>query len=95
MRPLFTYLRAEVVTASVFAATGDWVGEADTVTPLPKRIERAGREFATRTLEAGTTLPRAARRPAGGPAPLSGWRNGHGPPRRVSHSGQPGHAAPR
>jgi LLM-partnered FMN reductase len=66
MRPLFTYLRAEVVTASVFAATGDWVGEADTVTPLPKRIERAGREFATRILEAGTTLPRAARRPAGG-----------------------------
>jgi FMN reductase len=46
MRPLLTYLRAEVASTSVFAATEDWAGEADTVNPLPARIARAGREFA-------------------------------------------------
>ncbi|WP_043499105.1 FMN reductase [Georgenia sp. SUBG003] len=46
MRPLLTYLRADVVTTSVFAATDDWAGEADTVNPLPSRIRRAGRELA-------------------------------------------------
>ncbi|PFG40642.1 FMN reductase [Georgenia soli] len=46
MRPLMTYLRADVVTTSVFAATDDWAGEADTVNPLPSRIRRAGRELA-------------------------------------------------
>ncbi|WP_263252435.1 FMN reductase [Saccharopolyspora rosea] len=46
LRPLFTYLHADVVTTSVFAATDDWAGEGDRVNPLPRRIERAGRELA-------------------------------------------------
>jgi FMN reductase len=46
VRPLLTYLRADVATTSVFAATDDWAGEADTVNPLPSRIRRAGRELA-------------------------------------------------
>ncbi|GAA2796441.1 FMN reductase [Saccharopolyspora taberi] len=46
MRPLFTYLHAEVTTTSVFAATDDWAGEGDKVNPLPARIRRAGRELA-------------------------------------------------
>jgi FMN reductase len=46
MRPLFTYLRADVVPTSVFAATDDWAGATDDVSPLPARIRRAGRELA-------------------------------------------------
>ena len=50
MRPLFTYLRADVVTTSVFAATDDWAqagGEQhDGGSSLPQRIERAGRSLA-------------------------------------------------
>ena len=46
MRPLFTYLRAEVVTTAVFAATDDWAGQGDESSPLPVRIRRAGRELA-------------------------------------------------
>lgn len=48
IRPLFTYLRADVSTTSVFAATDDWAagGTADEPSPLPNRIERAGIEFA-------------------------------------------------
>ncbi|AEG44308.1 FMN reductase [Isoptericola variabilis] len=48
LRPLFTYLHADVVPTSVFAATDDWAGEGDRVNPLPRRIERAGRELAER-----------------------------------------------
>lgn len=51
LRPLFTYLRADVVTTSVFAATDDWAqaggtGSADRGSSLPQRIERAGRSLA-------------------------------------------------
>jgi FMN reductase len=46
VRPLFTYLRADVAPTSVFAATDDWAGESDDVNPLPARIRRAGRELA-------------------------------------------------
>jgi FMN reductase len=46
LRPLFTYLRADVAATSVFAATDDWAGDADAVNPLPGRIRRAGRELA-------------------------------------------------
>ncbi len=46
VRPLFTYLRADVASTSVFAATEDWAGDADQVNPLPARIRRAGRELA-------------------------------------------------
>ncbi|GHF52928.1 FMN reductase [Amycolatopsis bartoniae] len=48
VRPLFTYLRTDTVATGVFAATADWAGEGDDVNPLPKRIERAGRELASR-----------------------------------------------
>ncbi len=48
LRPLFTYLHADVVPTSVFAATDDWAGEGDEVNPLPRRIERAGTELAER-----------------------------------------------
>ncbi len=47
MRPLFTYLHADVMTTSVFAATDDWARESDGA-GLPERITRAGREFARR-----------------------------------------------
>ena len=46
MRPLFTYLRAEVASTSVFAATDDWSGELDNLDPLPSRISRGARELA-------------------------------------------------
>ncbi len=46
IRPVFTYLHADVVTTSVFAATDDWAGSGDDVNPLPNRIKRAGRELA-------------------------------------------------
>ncbi|GAA1735921.1 FMN reductase [Isoptericola hypogeus] len=64
MRPLFTYLRADVVPTSVYAATDDWAASADPSTlrqaqpgagsgqrdggGLPRRIARAGRELARR-----------------------------------------------
>ncbi|MCL1870503.1 MAG: FMN reductase [Promicromonosporaceae bacterium] len=48
LRPLFTYLRADVVPTAVFAATDDWAGAGDQVNPLPQRIERAGKDLATR-----------------------------------------------
>ncbi|WP_418605962.1 NAD(P)H-dependent oxidoreductase [Georgenia sp. SUBG003] len=41
MRPLLTYLRADVVTTSVFAATDDWAGEArHRQTPAARRASR-------------------------------------------------------
>lgn len=46
MRPLFTYLRADTATTSVFAATDDWAGEVDRANPLPARIRRAAAELA-------------------------------------------------
>lgn len=48
VRPLFTYLRADVATTSVFAATDDWAAgsTAGEPSPLPTRIERAGAELA-------------------------------------------------
>jgi FMN reductase len=50
MRPLFAYLRAEVMPTTVFAATDDWAGGGDQVNPLPKRIVRAGEELAARVV---------------------------------------------
>lgn len=63
IRPLFTYLRADVSTTSVFAATDDWAAgsTADEPSPLPSRIERAGIEFAR------TIAGREARTPAADP----------------------------
>jgi FMN reductase len=45
LRPLFTYLRADVATTAVFAATDDWAGEGGQ-NPLAARVRRAGRELA-------------------------------------------------
>jgi FMN reductase len=45
MRPLFTYLRAVVVPASVFAAPEDWGGAA-APDPLSRRIDRAAAQLA-------------------------------------------------
>ncbi|MDD9207672.1 FMN reductase [Georgenia sp. 10Sc9-8] len=60
MRPLFTYLRADVATTAVFAATDDWAGQGDEPSPLPTRIRRAGRELAEMVAD----------RQSGGPADL-------------------------
>jgi FMN reductase len=47
MRPLFTYLHANVVPTSVFAASSDWGSNGDAgSTALPDRIDRAARELA-------------------------------------------------
>jgi FMN reductase len=43
MRPLFAYLRADVVATAVFAASEDFGSAAD---PLTARVERAARELA-------------------------------------------------
>ncbi|GAB4085549.1 NAD(P)H-dependent oxidoreductase [Myceligenerans cantabricum] len=54
MRPLFTYLRADVVPTAVFAATDDWArdgaghGTDRDANPLAGRIDRAGRALADR-----------------------------------------------
>ena len=60
MRPLFTYLRADVVTTSVFAATDDWAGAATPVDSLHERIARAGSalaELVARRENPGPTEP--------------------------------------
>ncbi|WP_418276849.1 FMN reductase [Isoptericola jiangsuensis] len=46
VRPLLTYLHADVVTTSVFAATDDWAGDPETTSALTRRIHRAGSELA-------------------------------------------------
>jgi FMN reductase len=58
MRPLFAYLRADVVPTAVFAASEDF-GTGSTVTggSLSKRIDRATHELADKVLRRGTTLP--------------------------------------
>ncbi|GAA1856191.1 FMN reductase [Myceligenerans crystallogenes] len=67
MRPLFTYLRADVVPTAVFAATDDWArggaGPDDgsaagrDAGSLPGRIDRAGRELAARVAARRHTGP--------------------------------------
>jgi FMN reductase len=58
MRPLFAYLRADVVPTGVFAASSDF-GSGSTVTggSLSARIDRAASELADKVLRRGTTLP--------------------------------------
>jgi FMN reductase len=58
MRPLFAYLRADVVPTGVFAASSDF-GSGSTVTggSLSARIDRAAGELADKVLRRGTTLP--------------------------------------
>jgi FMN reductase len=56
VRPLFTYLRADVATTSVFAATDDWATGSTSAEPtaLPTRIRRAGAELAGTIAARGT-----------------------------------------
>jgi FMN reductase len=64
MRPLFAYLRADVVPTGVFAASSDFgsgsaAGAGSTVTggSLSTRIDRAAGELADKVLRRGTALP--------------------------------------
>jgi FMN reductase len=56
MRPLFAYMRADVVPTAVFAASSDF-GSSGTAGPLSARIDRAAGELADKVLRRGTTLP--------------------------------------
>lgn len=59
IRPLFTYLRADVATTAVFAATDDWAAGATSAEPsaLPARIRRAGTELARTVATRGPRAP--------------------------------------
>ena len=58
MRPLFAYLRADVVPTGVFAASSDFGSGADVGGgSLSARIDRAAGELADQVLRRGTTLP--------------------------------------
>ncbi|MDO5496109.1 MAG: NAD(P)H-dependent oxidoreductase [bacterium] len=46
VRPMLAYLKAEVLTTTVFAATEDWGTAPDDVRPLPERIDLAGARLA-------------------------------------------------
>jgi FMN reductase len=56
MRPLFAYLRADVVLTAVFAASSDF-GATGAGGSLSQRIDRAARELSDKILRRGTTLP--------------------------------------
>lgn len=60
MRPLFTYLRARVVSTGVYAGPEDWGTGSDGAPALDQRVTRAAGELAG--MVAGTTT---ARRPNG------------------------------
>jgi FMN reductase len=57
MRPLFAYLRADVVPTAVFAASEDFGAASVRGGSLSTRIERAAGELADKVLRRGTTLP--------------------------------------
>jgi FMN reductase len=57
MRPLFAYLRADVVPTGVFVASEDFGGGAVRGGSLSVRIDRAAHELADKVLRRGTTLP--------------------------------------
>jgi len=57
MRPLFAYLRADVVPTAVFAASEDFGAGSVRGGSLSARIDRAAGELADRVLRRGTTLP--------------------------------------
>lgn len=65
MRPLFSYLRARVVSTGVYAGPEDWGAGSAGAPALDQRITRATRELAG--MVAGTTT---ARRPRGPEASL-------------------------
>ncbi len=55
VRPVLTYLHADVVPTSVFAATDDWAEDVDDVKSLPDRIRRAAAELAERVAAKAST----------------------------------------
>jgi FMN reductase len=57
MRPLFAYLRADVVPTAVFAASEDFGAGSVRGGSLSARIDRATGELADKVLRRGTTLP--------------------------------------
>lgn len=59
LRPLFAYLRADVVPTAVFAASSDFgsTGSRLGAGSLSARIDRAAGELADKVLRRGTTLP--------------------------------------
>jgi FMN reductase len=58
MRPLFAYLRADVVPTGVFAASSDFgSGAGIGGGSLSTRVDRAAGELADQVLRRGTTLP--------------------------------------
>jgi FMN reductase len=58
LRPLFAYLRADVVPTGVFAASSDFGSTSGTGGgSLSARIDRAAGELADKILRRGTTLP--------------------------------------
>ena len=67
MRPLFAYLRADVVPTAVFAASEDF-GTGGSTRGLSARVERAGRELAALVLGRART---AAVDPFANPTPFA------------------------
>jgi FMN reductase len=57
LRPLFAYLRADVVLTAVFAASEDFGAGTIRGGSLSERIDRAAGELADKVLRRGTTLP--------------------------------------
>jgi FMN reductase len=57
MRPLFAYLRADVVPTAVFAASEDFGAGSVRGGSLSERIDRAAGELADKVLRRGSTLP--------------------------------------
>jgi FMN reductase len=58
MRPLFAYLRADVVPTGVFAASSDFgSGSVGATGSLSARIDRAAGELADQVLRRGSVLP--------------------------------------
>jgi FMN reductase len=57
MRPLFAYLRADVVPTAVFAASEDFGAGSVRGGSLSTRIDRAAGELAEKILRRGTVLP--------------------------------------
>jgi FMN reductase len=57
LRPLFAYLRADVVPTGVFAASSDFGSASGVGGSLSARIDRAAGELADHILRRGTTLP--------------------------------------
>ena len=74
MRPLFAYLRADVVPTGVFAASSDFgTGSGVNGGSLSARIDRAAGELADQVLRRGTTLPDD---PFSNPTPFEDLLNG-------------------